>query len=119
MSYRYALKGLKYALASQPNFWIHWFWAAAAAVLGFYFNIQPFEWLALVLTISSVLIAEMLNTALEVVTDALKEHKRTEQDDFYIMVAKDVAAGAVLLSAIASVIIGLIIFLPRLQTLFA
>lgn len=72
----------------------------------------------MVLTVSLVLVTEMLNTSLEIVTDALKVHKRTEQDDFYIMVGKDVAAGAVLVAAFFSVVIGLIIFGPKLLPLF-
>lgn len=84
-----------------------------AVLAGLYFKISSFEWLVLVLTISMVLVTEMLNTSLEIATDGLKAHKKTDQDDFYIMVAKDVAAGAVLLSASTSVIIGLMIFGPR------
>lgn len=114
LSFKYAFKGLMYALKSQPNFWVHLFWTAAAVCLGFYFNIEKVEWLVLTVTISLVLIAEMMNTSLEIVTDALKVHKKTEQDDLYIMLAKDVAAGAVLISAVASVIIGLLIFGPRI-----
>lgn len=119
VSYKYALKGLCYALKTQPNFWVHLFWASVAVGLGVYFSIATVEWLVLTLAISSVLITEMVNTSLETVTDGLKEHKKTEQDDYYIMVAKDVAAGAVLLSAISSIIIGFIVFLPRLLFLLA
>lgn len=81
---------------------------------GLYFGLSTVEWMVIVLSISQVLITELINTALEDTTDALKVHKKTEQDDYYIMVAKDVAAGAVLVSAIFSVVVGLIIFGPRL-----
>lgn len=114
VSFRYAFKGLYYALKTQPNFSVHIFLAAAAVGLGLFFEISRVEWLVLVLAISTVFVAEMLNTAVETVTDALKVHKKTDEDDFRIMVAKDVAAGAVLLSAIASVVIGFIIFGSRL-----
>lgn len=118
ISFKYAFKGLFYALRTQPNFWVHLFWALAAFLSGVYFKISSLEWLVLVLTVSLVLVTEMLNTSLEIVTDALKVHKRTEQDDFYIMVGKDVAAGAVLVAAFFSVVIGLIIFGPKLLPLF-
>lgn len=114
ISFRYAFKGLYYALKTQPNFSVHIFFAAAVVGLGLFFEISRIEWLILTLSISTVFVAEMLNTAVETVTDALKAHKKTDQDDFQIMVAKDVAAGAVLVSAIASVVIGLIIFGSRL-----
>lgn len=114
VSFRCAFQGVSYALKTQPNFAVHFFLAAGAAGLGLFYEISRFEWLVLVLTVSGVLAAEMLNTAVEIVTDALKVHKRTEADDFYIMAAKDVAAGAVLFSAIAAVIVGLVIFGPRL-----
>src|SRR3989339_493255 len=114
VSFKYAFKGLYYALRTQPNFAVHIFMAFAAAGLGLYLKISDLEWAIIVLTILAVLAAEMFNTALETVTDALKVHKKTERDDYYIMVAKDVAAGAVLLSAVAAVIVGLIIFGPKI-----
>ena len=114
ISFRYAFKGLYYALKTQPNFSVHLFLAVLAVFLGLIFSINSFEWLILALTISSVVVSEMFNTAIETVTDALKEHKRSEKDDYYIMVAKDIAAGAVLISAVFSVIVGLIIFLPKM-----
>lgn len=118
VSYKYALKGLKYAFLSQPNFWVHSFWSILAIVSGFYFKVSQTEWLVLVLTMTLVWVVEMVNTALEMVTDALKVHKKTEKDDFYIMAGKDVAAGAVLFSAIASIIVGLIIFGPKFLGMF-
>jgi len=114
ISFRYAFKGLYYALKTQPNFSAHLFFAAVAVGLGLFFRISRIEWLVLVLTISAVFVVEMINTAIEVVTDALKEHKRNERDDYYIMVAKDIGAGAVLISALASVVVGLIVFGPKI-----
>lgn len=119
LSYKYAIKGIFYAVKSQPNFWVHFFWTVTILLSGAYFGISKTEWLVLILTISVVLVAEMLNTGLEIVTDALKVHKKTEKDDFYIMVAKNVAAGAVLVAAGASVAIGLVIFGPRYWLLFS
>ncbi len=80
--------------------------------LGFLLRIERDEWLALVLTIALVLAAEGVNTAVEAVVDLASPvyHPLAK-------VAKDVAAGTVLLTAIASVIVGLILFLPRLLSL--
>jgi diacylglycerol kinase (ATP) len=80
--------------------------------LGFLLQIERDEWLALVLTIALVLAAEGFNTAVEAAVDLASP--------FYhplAKIAKDVAAGTVLLTAIASVIVGLILFLPRLLSL--
>lgn len=117
ISFRNAFGGLLWCYRTQPNLGIHTLAAVVAIGLGLFLQIERSEWLILLLTISSVFVAEFFNTALEVVTDALKTHKRTEQDDFYIMVAKDIAAGAVLVTALLAIVVGLIIFLPRLLLL--
>ena len=114
ISFRYAFRGLYYALKTQPNFTLHFFFTVLAIFLGWALAIDITEWAILVLTVLMVLTTEAVNTAIEMVTDALKVHKKTEKDDFYIMVAKDIGAGAVLLSALGSVIVGLIIFGPKL-----
>lgn len=114
ISFQCAFKGIGYAIKTQPNFGAHILLAVTTVGLGLFMQISRIEWLILALTVSSVLTAEMFNTAVEVVTDAFKAHKKTEQDDFYIMVAKDMAAGAVLLSALGSIVVGLIIFGPRI-----
>lgn len=113
VSFKYAFKGFYYGLVSQPNFQVHIFLASVAAGLGLYFGLNLTEWTILVLTVSAVLTAELFNTALEIITDALKVHKKTEKDDFYIMVAKDVAAGAVLLTAMSSLVVGVLLFAPK------
>ncbi len=117
ISFKYALKGIYFAFRSQHNFQFHIVVALIVILLGIRFSISTFEWLTLVLTIFFVLVSEALNTALEIVTDALKEHKKSKRDDYLIMVGKDTAAGAVLLSAICSVAVGLIIFLPKILAL--
>lgn len=113
VSFKYALKGLYFLAASQKHFLFHLVATFLVSVLGFYFAISRLEWLVLSLTIFLVLVAEAFNTALELATDGLKVHKKTEQDDFYIRVAKDVAAGAVLLGALNAVVVGAVIFLPK------
>jgi diacylglycerol kinase (ATP) len=112
LSFRYAFAGIGYLLWTQRNAKVQTALGLAAVALGFLLGIERAEWLALVLTIALVLAAEGINTALEAVVDLASPNYHP-----LAKVAKDVAAGTVLLIAIASVIIGLIIFLPRLLSL--
>ncbi|MGN8197907.1 diacylglycerol kinase family protein [Salinisphaera sp. RV14] len=106
-SMRYAIAGIGELLVSQHNARVH---AAATAVvvcLGLAVGVTPIEWCVLILAITTVWVAEALNTAFELLCDVASP-------DFHPVVkkAKDVAAGAVLLSALGSVAVGLIVFLP-------
>ena len=97
----------------QHNAWIH---AAATLVVvgaGFLFRVSSADWCWIALAISIVWTAEALNTAFEFLADAASP-------DFHPLVrdAKDVAAGAVLITAIAAVVIGAIIFWPYIGKLF-
>ena len=108
-SFAFAWSGLRYCFLTQTNFRIHLLFAALAILLGICFNISIPEWLALLLCIGSVLILELLNTAIERLCDVV-------QKDFHpgIKIIKDIAAGAVLVSALVSVCIGTVIFLPKI-----
>jgi diacylglycerol kinase (ATP) len=111
-SFRYAFAGLGYLLWTQRNAKIHTAIGLAAIALGFIVGLDRFEWLMLTLTIAIVLAAEGINTALEAAVDLASP-------DYHPLakIAKDVGAGTVLLTAIASVIVGLLLFLPRLLPL--
>lgn len=78
-------------------------------LLAWYFQVKTNEWLVLILIITIVLSLELINTSIESVLNFL--HKEHHED---IRVAKDVAAGAVLIAAVASAVIGLMIFWPYL-----
>lgn len=106
-SFRYAFSGIIAAFDEQ-NMKIHGFATIVVVVCGFLTGLNLLEWLILILTIALVIGAEMINTAIENVVDLASPdvHPLAKK-------AKDIAAGAVLLFAIASVIIGLIIFLPK------
>ena len=110
----YAFAGLWYLLSTQRNAQIHCLVGACAVALGAALRIERWEWLALVLTIALVLAAEGLNTAIEAVVDlaTVARHPLAK-------IAKDVAAGTVLICAIASVIVGCIVFLPHLWQLLS
>jgi diacylglycerol kinase (ATP) len=108
-AFRFAFAGLGYLLRTQRNAQIHCLIGLCAVALGTFLQLARWEWLALVLTIALVLAAEGFNTAIEAAVDVATEtyHPRAR-------VAKDVAAGAVLICAIAAVIVGCIIFIPHL-----
>lgn len=106
-SFKYAGAGLWTMLKSQQNAWIHVCVTLAVIVAGFCFGISVSEWCWIVLAIMAVWTAEALNTAFEFLADVASP-------EFHPLVknAKDTAAGAVLISAIGSAIIGLLIFVP-------
>lgn len=108
-SFRFALRGIWTTLATQHNAWIHAAATLAAVGLGFALGIDRGEWLAVVLAIMAVWTAEALNTAFEALCNVTSP-------EFHPLVAraKDVAAGAVLISAIGAAVIGLIVFGPKL-----
>ena len=108
-SFRYAFAGVRYLLWTQRNAKIHSAIGLAAIALGMLLGIDRYEWLALLLTITIVIAAEGVNTALEAVVDlASPEYHALAK------IAKDVGAGTVLITAIAAVIVGLVLFVPHL-----
>lgn len=100
-------------LRCQHNAWIHAVVTIAVIVAGVFFQLSRFEWCWIILAIATVWTAEALNTAFEFLADVASP-------SFHPIVreAKDVAAGAVLLTAIAAAVIGAIIFWPHLISLF-
>ena len=108
-SFRYAFAGLRYLLWTQRNAKIHTAIGIAAVALGFVLNIDRYEWLTLTLTIAIVLAAEGVNTAIEAVVDLASPSYHP-----LAKIAKDVGAGTVLLTAVAAVIVGMLLFLPHL-----
>lgn len=111
-SFKFAFRGLSTALKNEPNFLVQIILGLIALFLGFFLKISSTEWLILILTISVVLILELVNTSIEALVDLvspeIKEKAKT---------AKDVVASAVLISSISSIAVGLIIFLPKLISL--
>lgn len=106
-SFYFAFSGIFQAFTEQ-NMRIHGIAAVTVVICGYFTGLSKIEWLILLLIIALVMAAEMFNTAIENVVDLASP-------DFHPLAkkAKDVAAGAVLILAIASVVIGLIIFLPK------
>ena len=108
-SFGYAGKGLATLVASQPNAQIHVVATVLVIVLGLHLGISTQNWVILILTIALVLAMEALNTSLEFICDALHPNHHP-----LIGKAKDVAAAAVLISALAAAFIGGLIFYPAL-----
>lgn len=108
-SLKYAINGIKYVFLTQRNILIQSFIGITIIILGFSFNISKSEWLILVLTIFLVLFSEFINTAIETTVDLF-----TEEYNEKAKIAKDVAAGAVLITSINSIIIGIIIFSEKI-----
>jgi diacylglycerol kinase (ATP) len=107
-STRYALRGLRFLL-EERNARILLAGTVATLAAGLYYELEPFEWCAVVLAVTGLWVAEGLNSALERLTDLVSP-------GFHPLAgkAKDIAAGAVLIALAGAVSIGLIIFGPRL-----
>lgn len=108
-SFKFAFAGLRTLWKEEHNFRIHSVAALLVLILGFLLRISMVEWCIVALTVGFVISAETLNSSLENLADAI-----TEESNEKIKKAKDIGAAAVLISAIAAVVIGLIIFLPKI-----
>jgi diacylglycerol kinase (ATP) len=108
-SFGFAFKGIAHVFAHEHNMWIHLCAALCVTVAGFYFHIDSTEWLFVLLCIGGVIAAELINSAIEKLVDLV-----SPQYNINAGLIKDIAAGAVLIMAIVSVIVGLIIFIPKL-----
>ncbi|GBR73775.1 diacylglycerol kinase [Candidatus Termititenax aidoneus] len=104
-SFGCAIQGIYQAFQQEANLRIHFAAAALALAAGFVFKLAAGEWAILLLTITLVIFAELINTALEANVNLATKKQRPEAK-----LAKDAAAGAVLLTALNAVLIGLLIF---------
>jgi diacylglycerol kinase len=113
-SFGYAGEGIGYAIRTQANVRIHLTITALVIIVGLWLQLNPIEWAILIVMITVVLSAELFNTALEATLDRVsrEEHPLAK-------VGKDVAAGAVFVSAIGAVLVGLLILGPKLLVLIS
>ena len=109
ISFRCALAGLWYAVKTQRNMRVHLFVAATVVALGLWLRLDWTQWAVLALTMGFVVVAEMFNTVAEAALDAATPHYHP-----LVRVAKDVAAGAVLVTAGIAVCVGLLVMGPPL-----
>jgi diacylglycerol kinase (ATP) len=108
----YAFHGIAHVVRTQRNARVHLVFMGAVVAAGLYFRVSTIEWAILALTMSLVLSAEILNTAVELQVDLA-----TSTFDPRAKAAKDAGAGAVLVTALGAIAVGLAIFGPRLWAL--
>jgi len=107
-SFTHAFRGIGILIKSTHNFWIHIFFVIIVVFFGFTLRVSHIEWILLIFAMGFVMVSEAFNTAIEIDIDLTSPNYHPYARD-----TKDVAAGAVLISAITVIIIGLIIFLPK------
>lgn len=112
-SFGYAFNGIRLLIQNEHNAWIHCIAAACVIILGFFFNLSPTEWIGVTIVIGAVFAAEAINSSIESLADLVSPSYNEA-----IKKTKDLAAGAVLITAIAAAIVGFIIFLPKIIDLF-
>lgn len=112
-SFSFAFEGFVHTISRNQNMRIHVLAGFSVLILAAIFRISRLEFLVLVASIFLVLFAEMVNTAIEETLNAITAEHKAE-----IKIAKDVAAAAVLLTSIFSVIVGIVIFVPYFLRLF-
>ena len=111
-AFRCAVRGVMRTFAGQRNLRVQVGIGALVVLLGLLLGLGATEWAILALCISGVLVAELVNTAVEATVDLVSPHYSE-----LARVAKDAAAGAALVAAASSVVVGLLIFIPRLLRL--
>ena len=107
-----AFVGVKLGVRGQSSFFVHFFFATVVIVAALVLRVSTAEWCLLVLAMTGVLAAEMFNSALEWLARAI-----TDREDTRIAGALDIGSAAVLVAAMGAVVIGLLVFVPRLMLL--
>lgn len=109
-SFSYAIQGIGFVLRTQHNAWLHLLATMGAIMLALFLGFTPDDWRWLVVAMAIVWFAETINTAMEYLCDVVSPHYAEA-----VKRAKDIAAGAVLISAVAALVIGVLTFLPYLK----
>lgn len=113
IGFSYAIKGILRVAKSEWNFRFHILAMILVIFAGLFFRLVALEWVAIVFVIGMVLVAELFNSTIEKIIDYVKPEYHPAAA--YI---KDAAAGAVLISAMTAVVVGFIIFLPKIMLFF-
>ncbi len=109
ISFKHAWDGIVWVFKTQPNYRVHVTLSLIAIILGLVYRIELYEWFAVGLLIMIGLTIETINTTFEQTLDCITLEKRED-----VRIAKDAAAGAMLIFAIGAAIMGALIFLPRM-----
>ncbi len=107
LSFKYAFQGIVAALKEEPNLKIHFIIAVLVLALAYFLQIIRQDWINIFFVIGFVFAIELTNTAIEAIVDAF-----TDKSHPGAKLAKDISAGAVLVSSITAAIVGVLIFLP-------
>ena len=113
LSFSYPMKGLKYAYRNEQNLAVDVGISLIVIIFGYIFKLSLSEWLVIIVMIGAVIALELMNTALEAVVDLV-----TEEYHPLAKVAKDTSAAAVFVIAVVAAIVGIVIFLPKIISLF-
>lgn len=113
-SFKYALQGFASSFRTERNMKIHVVATILVIILGIYLKLNLIEWSIITIAIVTVISAELFNTAIETIVDMVSPQKNEKAK-----LAKDISAGAVLILAIGSAIVGFIIFLPKIIAIFS
>lgn len=111
--FSFAWNGIVEIVKTERNFQIHLIATLLVVASGFLVHLSLLEWVVIILVIGLVLVTELLNSAIEKTLDYIRPEIHPAAK-----IIKDVAAGAVLIAAISAVIIGLLIFIPKIYFLF-
>lgn len=112
-SFKYAFEGIFTGIKKEQNMKIHMVIMILVIIFGILFKISKIEWIICIALFGLVISMELINTAIENTVDLITKEKNERAK-----IAKDVAAGAVLVSAIVAAIIGLMIFVPKILAIF-
>ncbi len=108
-SFKYAIEGIITSFKTETNMKIHILITVLVLIMGFLLKLSKLEWIICIFAITIVITAELFNTAIETIVDMITKEKNEKAK-----IAKDVSAGAVLVTAIGAAIVGVTIFLPKL-----
>lgn len=109
ISFKTAIAGIRWAVRTQPNFRVHLVLSMLTLLGGWFFRVSTMEMLILIFTIVLGLSAEMVNTAIESMTDLITKEWRQEAK-----IAKDVSAGMMLVTATGALVVAAVIFIPHI-----
>lgn len=108
-SFIYAVKGLRKVFREEQNLRLQTAFGMIAVFFAWFFRVSPLEWIAVVFAVGLVIIMEILNSAVERVSDVLKPRINS-----YVKEIKDIMAAAVMFASFIAVIVGLIVFWPHI-----
>jgi diacylglycerol kinase (ATP) len=112
-SFRFAFNGMKILLIHEHNAWIHLFAAVCVILAGFLLKISILEWVTIIIVVGFVIALEAINSSIEKLSDFVSPEKHNQ-----IKTVKDLSAAGVLIGAITAVIVGLLVFIPKIFALF-